>query len=524
VRLDEVQAGLINHAIRFTVQNSDKSHLWPARHDAGSASNPNLPPMGARFRLKAGFNMSGFNAPTQVVLTAMKHYGLIAADNGSNWFFQGTTDSGWNSEPYATMVSQLKTVPASAFEAIDESSLMIDPNSGQAGQPGPSCTSATLTTTNVSPQPPGNPFAFTASATTCPSPLYKFWVLAPGGKWTMQRNYGGASWSWNTGGLPPGTYQIGVWARQPGTANAYDAFGVTTVVVGVNSCISAGLTPSPAAPQPRGTLITFNATATGCSVPRYQFWLLPPGGAWTSQGLYNTAASWQLDSSKYPAGYFQVGVWVRQVASASRYDSFFIASYAIASGSSCVVTGLSPSAASPQSVGTSMTFTPQQVNCTQQYKFLLLPPGGSWAVVQGYGVGGSWIWNSAGRSPGVYEVGVWEGSASSPSTYESFAITSFDLAVLTCTSAELAGPAQPQSAGTPIAFTATSTRCDNAQYEFWVLRPGGAWTLARGYGSPAWTWPTSGLAPGNYQVGVWARQSGSTNAHDAYFVETFQLS
>src|SRR5437879_4016497 len=76
VRLDEVQAGAINHAIRFTVQQSDRSHLWPARHDAGSASDPSLPPMGARFRLNASYDISAFNAQTQVVLTAMKRYGL----------------------------------------------------------------------------------------------------------------------------------------------------------------------------------------------------------------------------------------------------------------------------------------------------------------------------------------------------------------------------------------------------------------------------------------------------------------
>jgi hypothetical protein len=130
VRLDEVQAGLISHAIRFTVQQSDRSYLWPARHQAGSASNPNLPPMGARFRLKASYSISGFGQEAQVVLTAMKHYGLIVADNGSNWYFQGTTDAGWNSAPYSAMISQLKTIPASAFEAVDESALMADPNSG----------------------------------------------------------------------------------------------------------------------------------------------------------------------------------------------------------------------------------------------------------------------------------------------------------------------------------------------------------------------------------------------------------
>jgi hypothetical protein len=131
VRLDEVQAGAIGHAIRFTVQQSDKSYLWPARHQAGSASNANLPPMGARFRLKSGYSISGFGHEAQVVLTAMKHYGLIVADNGSDWYFQGTMDAGWNLGPYPAMISQLKTVPASAFEAVDESSLMVDPNSAQ---------------------------------------------------------------------------------------------------------------------------------------------------------------------------------------------------------------------------------------------------------------------------------------------------------------------------------------------------------------------------------------------------------
>ncbi|HEX9098193.1 MAG TPA: fibronectin type III domain-containing protein [Candidatus Dormibacteraeota bacterium] len=133
VRLDEVQAGLIGHAIRFTVQNSDKSYLWPARHQAGSANNPNLPPMGARFRLKASYDISAFGHEAQVVLTAFKHYGLIVADNGSDWFFTGTEDPGWNSGPYIQMISDLKQVPASQFEAVDESALMVDPNSAVAG-------------------------------------------------------------------------------------------------------------------------------------------------------------------------------------------------------------------------------------------------------------------------------------------------------------------------------------------------------------------------------------------------------
>ncbi len=132
VRYDEVQSGSITHAIRMTAQATDTSFLWPARHEAGSAANPNLPPMGARFRLDAGFNISTYSAQAQVVLRAMQHYGLIVADNGSNWYFGGTADAGWPS----SLIAELKQVPASAFEAVDESSLMIDPGSGQARQTG----------------------------------------------------------------------------------------------------------------------------------------------------------------------------------------------------------------------------------------------------------------------------------------------------------------------------------------------------------------------------------------------------
>jgi hypothetical protein len=131
VRYDEVQAGFIGHAIRFTADLTDCSHLWPARHDAGTC-DPAFPPMGARFRLKASFSLSGFSAGAKVILKAMKHYGLFLADNGSNWFFQGTEDGHWTNR----LLDQLKSVPASAFEAVDESCLMIDPDSAQAK---PSC-------------------------------------------------------------------------------------------------------------------------------------------------------------------------------------------------------------------------------------------------------------------------------------------------------------------------------------------------------------------------------------------------
>jgi hypothetical protein len=131
-----VQTGKpITHAIRFTAQATQSAHLWPARHDASSEQNPNLAPMGARFRLKASFDVAQFCGDSQsycrdakAILTEMQDYGLILADNGSNWFFQGSALPQW---PDA-LVSLLKQIPAMAFQAVDESCLMVAPDSGQA--------------------------------------------------------------------------------------------------------------------------------------------------------------------------------------------------------------------------------------------------------------------------------------------------------------------------------------------------------------------------------------------------------
>jgi hypothetical protein len=133
VNFNEVASGAMDHAIRFTAQCTQASYLWPARHQAGQA-DLNCPPMGARFRLNASFSLPASQCSTfcQTVITTMKTFGLILADNGGNWYFQGTADRRWSD----TEVDQLKQIPASAFVAVDESCLMVNPNSGQARQPG----------------------------------------------------------------------------------------------------------------------------------------------------------------------------------------------------------------------------------------------------------------------------------------------------------------------------------------------------------------------------------------------------
>ncbi len=128
VRYDEILAGQIKHAIRFTVQTTQKAYLWPARHYASSNTSAGVPPMGARFRLKSAFNVSGFPAEVQIILNAMKKYGIIVADNGSNWYVSGVPDDRWNNDN----LHLLGNVHGSDFEAVDESGLMLNVNSAQA--------------------------------------------------------------------------------------------------------------------------------------------------------------------------------------------------------------------------------------------------------------------------------------------------------------------------------------------------------------------------------------------------------
>jgi hypothetical protein len=115
VRYDEVQAGVIKHAIRFTAPKTQKGFINPATHYASSSTDPALPPMGLRVRLKKNFDLSGFHGQSLVILQAMKTYGMIVADNGSSWFFQGAADTRWNDDD----LGQMKSVPDSAFEAVD---------------------------------------------------------------------------------------------------------------------------------------------------------------------------------------------------------------------------------------------------------------------------------------------------------------------------------------------------------------------------------------------------------------------
>jgi hypothetical protein len=117
-RYDEVASGAIQHALRFTLQNSQTAFTPPASHWAGNSTNPHAAPMGMRMRLQASYDISSFPPQAQTILAALKKYGMIMADNGSSIYITGDPDNRWNNNDLGT----LKQVPASAFEV-----LLIDP-------------------------------------------------------------------------------------------------------------------------------------------------------------------------------------------------------------------------------------------------------------------------------------------------------------------------------------------------------------------------------------------------------------
>lgn len=139
LRYDEVASGEIKHAIRFTVPQTQKAYVWPARHYASSLTDSRYPPMGLRFRLKAGFDISRYSATNQIILRALQQYGMILADNGSAWYLGGAPDDRWDNED----LHALAQLQGSDFEVVDTSGLMVTSDSAQVkgASAGPQITS-----------------------------------------------------------------------------------------------------------------------------------------------------------------------------------------------------------------------------------------------------------------------------------------------------------------------------------------------------------------------------------------------
>ena len=123
VRYDEVAAGTIAHALRFTTNHTRTSYIYPARHQAGESASTSLPPMGLRVRLKAGYDTSRLSPQARVIAEALKHYGMILADNGSPWYITGTSDPHFDDD----VMHELDVITGRDLEVVDTTTLVNGP-------------------------------------------------------------------------------------------------------------------------------------------------------------------------------------------------------------------------------------------------------------------------------------------------------------------------------------------------------------------------------------------------------------
>jgi spore germination protein YaaH len=389
------------------------------------------------------------------------------------------------------------------------------------------CTGATLSPSVPSPQFVGTQIVVTASASAsfCPNPRYQFWILPPGGSWTVAQAYSSsATFNWNTTGDAVGNYYVSVWVRDASSVGAsYDTYvpGIPYTLTS-GACTSVTASAAPASPQTAGTPVAITASASGCPNPRYEFWLLTPGGSWTIAQAYSASATFNWNTTP-PAGIYRYSVWVRDASSAAAYDSYLPGIAFTLTSATCTSVAASAAPASPQAAGTLVTISASASGCPNaRYEFWILSPGGSWTIAQGYSSSATFNWNTNPHA-GTYSYSVWVRDVSSSAAYDAFVPgTVYTLTTTPCTSVTAsAAPTSPQAHGTTITITASASGCTNPRYEFWLLAPGGSWTIVQAYsGNASFSWNTTGLPAGTYRYSVWVRDASSAAAYDAYFPGT----
>jgi hypothetical protein len=413
------------------------------------------------------------------------------------------------------------------------------------------CSGVGLNVSPASPRTVGDQVTFTANASGCPHPLYQFWILAPGHSWQVVQPYSGtATFSWNTGGLPAGSYLYTVWARDSGSTGTScgslgceDAYFPGTAYTLSSPCTSVTDSAAPPTPRLSGTAVTFTASASGCPHPLYQFWILAPGHSWQVVQPYSSTATFSWNTGGLPAGSYLYTVWARDSGSTGTScgslgceDAYFPGTgYTLGAGCSSVTASAAP--ASPQLSGAAVTFTASAVGCPHPlYQFWILAPGRSWQVLQAYSTSATFAWHTSGLPAGSYLYTVWSRDSGSNGTScgslgcedAYFPGTAYTLSSA-CTSVSVtAGPASPQASGAKVTFTAVASGCTRPLYQFWILAPGHAWQVVQAYSTtPTFTWNTSGLPAGSYLYTVWTRDSdsngtscGSLGCEDAYFPGT----
>jgi len=401
----------------------------------------------------------------------------------------------------------------------------------------PSCTSVSINATPTSPQPQGTVVTLGAVAAGCPdpNPTYRFYLRSPSGVWSIVKNFStSSSFIWNTASYVPGTYLIGVWAKDAKSGFTYDAYAFGTFTLQRPPCTSTNVSSDVASPRPSGTTVNFSAVVTGCPTPLYQWWV-NRAGVWTivpGHDFAHSSSAFAWNTTGLPNGTYQVGVWAKQRFSTRSYEAFAYVTFTlvVVSGTThCQAVNVDASPPSPSLKGTSVLLTANPFSClATQYKWWVRDTAANWAMVQDYPGTNTYTFSTTSRPAGTYLLGVWVRQTGSTASYEAFSFITYTLTIppqQVCSSVNISPDlASPRAPGSVITFTATALGCDTPNYKFFIAPPGGAFTEVQPYSSTnTLFWNTDGSGPGPWQIGVWARQAGSTKSYEAFAFITFQL-
>ncbi len=400
-------------------------------------------------------------------------------------------------------------------------------------------TDVTLTMNRASPQMQGKVISFTAAASgSCGSYLYRFVVKNPAlPRWTSAQAYSrNPVWTWNTEGIETGTYEIQVWARNAGSVAAYEAYRSVdyTIYASANDVM---LATDKISPQPRGAVISWTAAAAGGSGTyeyRYCYWD-PKTKTWSVAQPYSSNPSWKWNTAGIDTGTYEIQVWARNSGSTAAYEAYRSVDYTIYASSLPPASGvlLAADKASPQSRGAVITLTAAATGGSGTYEYRYCywnPKTKTWSVAQLYSSNRSWTWNTAGIDTGTYEIQVWARNSGSRADYEAYRSVNYTIVA----------PSGPPASGVTLATDKTSPQPRGAVITLTAAAAGGSgtyeylycywnpktktWSIAQPYRSnPSWTWNTAGIDTGTYEIQVWARNSGSTAAYEAYRSITYSI-
>lgn len=241
------------------------------------------------------------------------------------------------------------------------------------------------------------------------------------------------------------------------------------------------------------------------------------------------------DTTGLAIGTYTFDIWVKQSGSAALWEANVTPNptYTLLSAGPCnSITWNTPNPAGPQAPGAQISFGGVAGGCLNpQYQFWIQPPGGQWTIVQPYSSSSTFVWNTSGAATGTYLFDIWVKQFGSSAAWETHISPNPTYVLQTgppCTSATLAfSPTSPMKAGPSIQLTATSSGCPSPSYQFWILAPGGGWTILQSYSASATaTWNTTGLAPGTYLFDVYVRQAGNSAPYEAHIAPnpTYTLS